>query len=90
MEGESFSSLAFGNRFKLPNYTIPSELCQEIIPYTEQEPPVFFGHYCLNGQAGVVRENLCCVDACVANGGHLVAYRWDGNQVLNQKNMIQV
>jgi len=44
----------------------------------------------LNGQAGVVRDNLCCVDACVANGGYLVAYRWDGNKILNQENMIQV
>tara|TARA_R110001583_G_scaffold1202_5_gene10057 strand:+ start:13527 stop:14456 length:930 start_codon:yes stop_codon:yes gene_type:complete len=90
MEGESFSSLAFGNRFKLPNYTIPLELCTDIPSYSEQELPVFFGHYCLNEQAGVVRDNLCCVDACVANGGHLVAYRWDGNRKLSQENIVEV
>lgn len=90
MEGESFSSLAFGNKFKLPRYTIPLELCEEITPYSERELPVFFGHYCLSKKAGVVRDNLCCVDACVANGEELAAYRWDGNRKLNQKNIVKV
>jgi hypothetical protein len=88
MDGASFQNLAFGNKFKLPAYTIPKEMCYPIPPYDEKELPVFFGHYCLNGQAGVVKNNLCCVDACVANGGRLAAYRWDGEKVLDAAKMV--
>ena len=87
MEGESFQTIAFGNRFVLPAYTIPLEICYPIETYKTNEPPVFFGHYCLNGEAGVVEPNLCCIDGCVANGGSLLAYRWDGEQILNPGNI---
>ncbi|MDE5417300.1 metallophosphoesterase [Labilibaculum sp. DW002] len=89
MEGKSFEDISFGNRFHLPEYTIPSQLCKEIPLYPETELPVFFGHYCLGDNAGLVRNNLCCVDGCVANGGILVAYRMDAKE-LKQNNIISV
>lgn len=89
MCGKSFEEISFGNKFKLPLYTIPPELCIDVPLYSSDETPVFFGHYCLNGEAGVIRENLCCVDGCVANGGVLVAYRWDGKK-LNPDNLVRV
>jgi len=90
MEGESFHGLAFGNKFKLPTYTIPPELYFHIPNYKANSTPVFFGHYCLDGQAGVVAPNLCCVDACLANGGRLATYRWDGEQLLDQEKLVLV
>lgn len=89
MEGKSFEGISFGNRFHLPEYNIPKQLCKKIPLYPETELPVFFGHYCLGDKAGLVRENLCCVDGCVANGGMLVAYRLDAKE-LNQNNIVQV
>lgn len=90
MNGKSFEDISFGNRFKLPKYAIPFQLDVDIPLYSENEKPVFFGHYCLGNDAGVVRNNLCCVDACVANGGALLSYRWDGNLPLNQENIVKV
>ena len=90
MNGKSFEDISFGNRFHLPEYTIPSQLCYDIPLYSLDELPVFFGHYCLNSKAGVIRENLCCVDGCVANGGSLVAYKWNGSKKLDQSNIISV
>jgi hypothetical protein len=90
MEGKGFDEISFGNRFKLPNYTIPNELCYPIPLYREDELPVFFGHYCRNSNAGVVRNNLCCVDGCIANGGELIAYQWNGQKELDQSNIVRV
>lgn len=90
MNGKSFEDISYGNRFKLPNYNIPEQLCYDIPLYQKDEKPVFFGHYCMNEKAGVVRDNLCCVDGCVANGGSLIAYRWNGSRKLNQDRLIRV
>jgi len=90
MNGKSFEDISFGNRFRLPKYTIPSQLNIDIPLYFESDKPVFFGHYCLGDDAGVVRNNLCCVDGCIANGGRLISYRWDGKLPLNQKNIVWV
>jgi len=90
MEGKSFQEVSFGNRFQLPNYTIPKELYVPIPDYSEKELPVFFGHYCRSGASAVIRENLCCVDACVANGGSLLAYRWNGEKCLQEGNVIKI
>jgi hypothetical protein len=89
MQGKSFEDISFGNKFKLPGYTIPPELCYDIPLYPKNELPVFFGHYCLNKKAGVIRENLCCVDGCIANGGGMLAYRWNGEK-LNANNLVRV
>jgi len=90
MNGKTFDEISFGNRFRLPDYTIPSQLYFDIPPYAENAPPVFFGHYCVGDKAGVVKANICCVDGCIANGGTLVAYRWDKSNPLHQKNIVSV
>lgn len=90
MNGKSFRDISFGNKFQLPNYTLPSQLIFDIPLYLEEEKPVFFGHYCLGSAAGFVRSNLCCVDACLANGGSLVAYCWDGRFPLDSKKLFWV
>lgn len=90
MNGKSFEDISFGNRFHLPKYTIPSQLDIDIPLYSDDELPVFFGHYCLGDKGGVVRKNLCCVDGCLANGGVLLAYRWEKSKKLDQKNIIWV
>lgn len=89
MDGKTFQGIAFGNRFRLPEYTIPKELYCYVPVYGKDELPVFFGHFCLNDKAGVVEENLCCVDGCVANGGALVAYKWNGAP-LSQDQVVRV
>ncbi len=57
----------------------------EIIPtYTEDQPPCFIGHYWLTGEPAPLTNNVACLDYSVANGGKLVAYRWDGEAVLSK------
>ncbi len=45
-------------------------------------PPVIFGHYWFVGTPAVISTLFACLDYSVANGGPLVAYRWDGESEL--------
>jgi hypothetical protein len=52
--------------------------------------PVFFGHYWLKGEPTLYRDNICCLDYSVARHGHLAAYRYDGETVLNAERLVFV
>jgi len=70
-----------------------------LITYSKQAPPVFLGHYWLEGKPKRLAENIACLDYSVAHegktdsdetpSGHhpkLVAYRWDGeSKIANDK-----
>lgn len=56
--------------------------------YPMEAPPVFFGHYWLppDGEKNPVTPNLACLDFSAGIGNApLVAYRWDGEQVLSEE-----
>ena len=55
--------------------------------YEAEQKPVFFGHYCLSGEPGLIATNVCCLDFCIYRRARLVVYRWDGEQVLNPHNL---
>ncbi|MCF8363090.1 MAG: metallophosphoesterase [Prolixibacteraceae bacterium] len=88
-EGKTFNDIAFGNRFSLPEYTIPSELLPDVTPYSADDPPVFMGHYCLEQRAEIFQGNICCIDSCVVRSQVLSAYRWDGENKLDESKLIQ-
>lgn len=59
--------------------------------YAATEPPVFVGHYWLSGEPAPLAENVACLDYSIARpGGKLVAYRWDGEDVLQREKWIAV
>ena len=61
--------------------------------YGENERPVFFGHYWLTGLPKLIRDNVCCLDFSVAGyrgNGRLVAYRFDGEQKLDESKFVWV
>ncbi len=63
-----------------------------IIQYSHDDPPVFFGHYWLDGGPELLAPNVACLDYSVASdgGGKLVAYRWDGEQRLDNGKFVFV
>ena len=87
-ESQTFKDISLESRFDLPAYTIPKEIIQTRNPYPKNDPIVFFGHYCLKQCCGIFAENLCCIDSCVTRTGKLLAYRWDGEEVLNKAHFI--
>lgn len=58
--------------------------------YAENDKKVFFGHYWLKGEPSIYRENVCCLDYSVAKKGKLVAYRYDGENALENSKLIYV
>lgn len=53
--------------------------------YHPDEKPVFFGHYWWKGNPDpyLLGDNICCLDFSIAENGHLMAYRFDGEKKLN-------
>jgi hypothetical protein len=85
--GMTFQQFSFESKFKLPDYTIPPQILPETEPYPSEAPPVFFGHYCQRNGPFIIRDNVCCVDACVRSKKKLVMYRWDGEKVLDPEKL---
>jgi len=88
--GKTFHELSYGNKFKLPDYTVPHQILFPFEIYNDHEPPVFFGHYCMGNGEMVPKKNICCIDACVANKGSLAAYRYNGESEINPENFVFV
>lgn len=58
--------------------------------YQDTDKKVFFGHYWLKGKPSLYRDNICCLDYSVADGGKLVAYRFNGEDKLDESNIVYV
>ncbi len=65
---------------------------EHLIQYAPDEPPVFVGHYWMEGEPDLLAPNVACLDWSIAapKGGRLVAYRWDGEGELNKDKFVCV
>jgi len=62
-----------------------------LVDYAHTAPPVFLGHYWMEGVPAPLAENIACLDYSVAKpGGKLVAYRWNGEHRLQQQAFVSV
>ncbi len=89
-KNKTFEEMSFESKFVLPSYTIPEQIIPSHDPYPADAPIVFFGHYCRFKGPVIIKSNICCVDSCVAGNRVLTAYRWSGEKVLNEQNLVQV
>jgi len=89
--GKTYREYALATDEGFPSMPIPDEAINEAKPYGGDEPPVFFGHYWLRAAKPVVQApNVACLDYSVAKGGSLCAYRWGGEQQLDNSRFIVV
>jgi hypothetical protein len=58
--------------------------------YGVGDKPVFFGHYWLNGNPMLFKNNICCLGYSVAINGKLVAYGFNGEKKLDNGNLVDV
>lgn len=63
-----------------------------LIEYGHHEPPLFIGHYWMQGDTAPLTQNIACVDYSIARRetGKLCAYRWDGETVLDASKFVCV
>jgi hypothetical protein len=75
-------------RTQIPDDEIAGD---HLIEYSHALPPVFLGHYWLEGTPKLLASNIACTDYSVAKpGGKLVAYRWDGERSLESHKFVAV
>jgi hypothetical protein len=75
-------------RTQIPDDEIAGD---HLIEYSHDEPPVFLGHYWMEGDPKPLAPNIACTDYSVAKpGGKLVAYRWDGERNLESDKFVAV
>ena len=89
-EGKTFEELSFESKFRLPEYTIPPEILPQTLPYPAEAPILFFGHYCRKNNDHILKPNICCLDSCIVANKTLLAYRWNGEKVLKEENLIRI
>ncbi len=75
-----------GNEHLLDELEWPAEI--KLTPV--RGSPVFVGHHWFSGHPVIESEKLACLDWSAAKGGPLVAYRWDGEQVLSNMKLTWV
>jgi len=62
-----------------------------LLEYGPTEKPVILGHYWMEGDPSPLAKNIACVDYSVAKPeGKLVAYRWDGEQIIDPGKFVWV
>jgi hypothetical protein len=74
----------------LPEQPIDLSKLQSTDYYNDKDKSVFFGHYWLQGEPSLYKENVCCLDYSVAKDGKLVAYRLDEENILDSKKLIYI
>lgn len=72
-------------RHRVPNHPLPQGYAGKPV----QGSPIFVGHYCMEGRTKLQSPKVACVDYSAAEAGPLVAYRWDGESVLDDKQFVE-
>ena len=87
MTYKSISILPFKN---LPDQSIEESVIKPNEYYLADDKKVFFGHYWLEGEPCLYKENVCCLDFSIAKGGKLVAYQLDDEVLLDKNKLVYV
>ncbi len=69
---------------RVPDHPLPADY----IGGPVEGSPVFIGHYWLTGHPGLQSRKVACLDYSAASDGPLVAYRWDGEQLLDPRHFV--
>lgn len=88
---KTYKEVFFGPDVALTHIPNDNILGDHLIDYREDDKPVFLGHYWMEGEIAPLADNIACLDYSVAKlEGKLVAYRWDGEQILDKEKFVFV
>lgn len=79
-------------REKLMGLKLPPRVRKRIVNSIKELDgvPTFIGHYWFSGEPQLLTESVASLDYSVARGGPLVAYRFDGEEKLNEEKFVTV
>ena len=75
-----------GERDQIPDLPLPPD----VVLGATSDVPTFVGHYWLMGTPGIQNPTTAVLDYGAGKSGPLVAYRWDGEPVLSNDNLVWV
>jgi hypothetical protein len=87
---KTYRSISVHQEEFIPDISISKGQEKELPIYSKDEKPVFFGHYWMQGDVKLLAPNICCLDYSIARQQKLVAYRFDGEKVLNPTKFVWV
>lgn len=85
----SYRGLSIHRQQGISEEKVPDDWVLPLVGYPKEAKPVFVGHYWMNGKPRRLEPNIACLDYSVAKQGALTAYRWDGEQELNNAHFVQ-
>ena len=89
--GHTWQSYAMQDAHRLPAIELTEHVQTSALPYPDDAPPVFFGHYrLLDTEPSLFRPNVACVDYGAAREHLLCAYRWNGEQTLDSDQFVSI
>ncbi len=63
---------------------------KQLLFYPPEAPPVFVGHYWMEGEPAPLKSNVACIDYSAVKYDKMVAYRMDGEQVLSPDKFVWI
>jgi hypothetical protein len=86
--GQTYRSYSFTDAIDC-DMPLAASVIRAAEPYPATAKPVFAGHYWLSApRPAILAANVACLDYSVAKGGFLCAYRWQGEQQLDNEHFI--
>lgn len=90
-QGQTYRTYALQSDEIACDLALEEAVMKQAAPYPATGKPVFVGHYWLSAKRPqTLADNVACLDYSVAKGGFLCAYRWHGEQKLNNENFVWV
>lgn len=87
-EGRNYREMAIPSRPEILATPVTEEDSRRIPGYRDAVP-VFIGHYWLDAiSPAILDTHVACLDFSVAKGGHLAAYRWQGEESLTDDHFV--
>lgn len=86
----TYKSISVDPIDNLPEHPIEMSKFKSLDFYRDNAKQVFFGHYWLKGKPSLYKKNICCLDYSIAKGGKLVAYKLNGETILDINNLTYV
>jgi len=75
---------------EVAQHRLTDEEREQLLFYPPDAPPVFVGHYWMEGEPGPLKPNVACIDYSAVKYDKMVAYRMDGEQVLSRDKFVWI
>ena len=74
----------------MPKIPVPNEFFKIVKPYPKDAKPLIIGHFTIAEKPHILSQNLTCIDFAAYKKKWLAAYRFNGEQIFSENNLVYV